>query len=99
MGCAIRRHDNRPHRGFPLVQFVQHGQPVHHRHLDVEQHQLDVSLYDQHVSSEGLPRRLANFITRTIGVPENFASGNSVFSGENPLSFSIRPVVRGVPAL
>ena len=32
----------------PLAQFGQQGQPVHHRHVDVEQHQLDVGLLRQY---------------------------------------------------
>ena len=32
----------------PLAQFVKQRQPVHHRHVDVEQHQLDVGLGREH---------------------------------------------------
>ena len=45
---AIGRDDDRPHRRLPLAQFGEQGQPVHHRHVDVEQHQLDVGLGGQH---------------------------------------------------
>jgi hypothetical protein len=45
---AIGRDDDRPHRGLSLAQFVQQGKAIHHGHVDVEQHQLDVRLRRQH---------------------------------------------------
>ena len=46
---AIGGDDDRPHRRFSLAQFVQQGETVHHRHVDVEQHQFDVWLRGEHV--------------------------------------------------
>ena len=45
---AVGRDDDRPHRRLPLAQFVEQGQPVHHRHVDVEQHQLDIRFGCEH---------------------------------------------------
>ena len=41
---AIGRDDDRPHRRLPLAQFAKQGEPIHHRHVDVEQHQVDIRL-------------------------------------------------------
>jgi hypothetical protein len=50
--------------GALLAQFVQQGQPVHHRHVDVEQHQLDVGLGGQR--RPALPRRGGQSGSRTL---------------------------------
>ena len=39
---AIGRDDDRAHRRAPFVQFVEQREPVHDRHVDIEEHEVDV---------------------------------------------------------
>lgn len=62
-----------PHRGLPLAQFAEQCEAVHHRHVDVEQHQVDIWPRCQHIQGflavmgkEEGELGVANLTTKTL---------------------------------